>query len=128
AVTRALSLIVLLATALGLLASQGYLRREGILSGEYHALLLWCATGLVLMLRATELLTVFLSLELLSLCLYPLAAYNRRVERGTEAAIKYFLMGAFVSAFALYGIALVYGATGSTRFAGIGASFAAHTL
>ncbi len=65
--------------ALCLLASQGYLRRERILSGEYHALLLWCATGLLLMLRATELLTVFLALELLSLCLYSLAAYHRRV-------------------------------------------------
>lgn len=115
-VTRALSLIVLLAAAISLLASQGYLRREGILSGEYHALLLWCATGLLLMLRATELLTVFLSLELLSLCLYPLAAFHRRVTIGTEAAIKYFLMGAFVSAFVLYGLALLYGATGSTRF------------
>jgi NADH-quinone oxidoreductase subunit N len=115
-VTRALSLVVLLAAAISLLASQGYLRREGILTGEYHALLLWCATGLLLMLRATELLTVFLSLELLSLCLYPLAAFHRRVNIGTEAAIKYFLMGAFVSAFVLYGLALLYGATGSTRF------------
>src|SRR4029079_2685725 len=61
-------------------------------------------------------------------CPFPLAAYNRRVERGTEAAIKYFLMGAFVSAFALYGVALVYGATGSTRFAGIAESFQAQGL
>jgi NADH-quinone oxidoreductase subunit N len=120
--TRALSLVVLLATFLALLASQGYLKRERILSGEYHALLLWCATGLLLMLRATELLTVFLALETLSLCLYALAAYNRRVLVGTEAAIKYFLMGAFVSAFVLFGIALVYGATGSTRFAEIASS------
>jgi NADH-quinone oxidoreductase subunit N len=118
--TLALALVVLVATALCLLASQGYLRRERILSGEYHALLLWCATGLLLMLRATELLTIFVSLELLSLCLYCLAAYHRRVNVGTEAAIKYFLMGAFVSAFVLYGIALVYGATGSTRLADIG--------
>jgi NADH-quinone oxidoreductase subunit N len=74
------------------------------------------------MLRATELLTVFLALETLSLCLYALAAYNRRVLVGTEAAIKYFLMGAFVSAFVLYGLALVYGATGSTRFSEIGSA------
>jgi NADH-quinone oxidoreductase subunit N len=123
--TRALSLVVLLATFLCLLASQGYLRRERILSGEYHALLLWCAVGLLLMLRATELLTVFLALETLSLCLYALAAYHRRVEVGTEAAIKYFLMGAFVSAFVLYGLALVYGATGSTRFAEIASALQA---
>ena len=121
--TRALSLVILLATFLGLLASQGYLRREGILSGEYHALLLWCATGLLLMLRATELLTIFLALELLSLCLYPLAAFHRRLTLAGEGAIKYFLMGAFVSAFVLYGIALLYGATGSTHLDRIAESF-----
>ncbi|HYG61267.1 MAG TPA: NADH-quinone oxidoreductase subunit N [Thermoanaerobaculia bacterium] len=119
-VTLALSLVVLVATALSLLASQGYLRRERILSGEYHALLLWCATGLLLMLRGTELLTIFVALELFSLCLYCLAAFHRQVNVASEAALKYFLMGAFVSAFILYGIALVYGATGSTRMAEIG--------
>jgi NADH-quinone oxidoreductase subunit N len=118
--TYALSLVVLLATGLCLLASQSYLRRENILSGEYHALLLWCACGLLLMLRATELLTIFVSLELFSLCLYSLAAYHRRLTIATEGALKYFLMGAFVSAFILYGIALVFGATGSTRLTEIG--------
>ncbi len=77
--TLAFSLVVLTATVLGLLASDGYLRREGILGGEYHALLLWCAAGMLLMLRATELLTVFVALETLSLCLYALAGYNRKV-------------------------------------------------
>lgn len=122
--TYALSLVILLATGLCLLASQGYLRREGILAGEYHALLLWCATGLLLMLRATELLTIFLSLELFSFCLYSLAAFHRRISIASEAAIKYFLMGAFVSSFVLYGIALVYGTTGSTRLAEIGPALA----
>src|SRR5258706_46574 len=117
--TLTFTLIVLLATVISLLASQSYLRREGILGGEYHALLLWCAVGLLLMLRATELLTVFLALETLSLCLYCLAAFHRRISISSEAAIKYFLMGAFVSAFALYGIALIYGGTGSTHFEGI---------
>jgi NADH-quinone oxidoreductase subunit N len=114
-ITLAFSEVVLVATVLCLLASDSYLRRERILAGEYHALLLWCATGMLLMLRATELLTIFLALELLSLSLYSLAAYHRRVSLAVEAAIKYFLMGAFVSAFVLYGIALLYGATGSTR-------------
>ncbi|HEX5761113.1 MAG TPA: NADH-quinone oxidoreductase subunit N [Thermoanaerobaculia bacterium] len=118
-VTLGFSLVVLVATALGLLASDGYLRRERILAGEYHALLLWCAVGLLLMLRATELLTLFLALETLSLCLYTLAAFHRRVEVGTEAALKYFLMGAFVSAFVVFGIALLYGETGSTRLEAI---------
>jgi NADH-quinone oxidoreductase subunit N len=123
-VTYSLSLVILLATGLCLLASQGYLRREGILSGEYHALLLWCATGLLLMLRGTELLTIFLSLELFSFCLYSLAVYHRRLAIASEAALKYFLMGAFVSSFVLYGLALVYGATGTTRLAEVGARLA----
>ncbi len=121
------SLIVLVSAALALLASQSYLKREGILGGEYHALFLWCTAGMLLMLRSTELLTVFVSLELLSLCLYALAAYDRKTVVGSEAAIKYFLMGAFASAFVLYGVALLYGATGSTYFEGIGAAFATGT-
>jgi NADH-quinone oxidoreductase subunit N len=112
--TLAASLVVLAGTLLGLLASASYLRREGIENGEYQALFLWCAAGLLWMLRGTELLTIFLALELLSLCLYALAAFHRQVVLGSEAAIKYFLMGAFASAFVLYGIALVYGETGST--------------
>lgn len=118
------SLIVLASAALALLASQSYLKREGILGGEYHALFLWCTAGMLLMLRSTELLTVFVCLELLSLCLYALAAYDRKTVVGSEAAIKYFLMGAFASAFVLYGVALLYGATGSTFFDAIGAAFA----
>lgn len=124
-VTLAFAGVVLLSTVLGLLASQGFLRREGILGGEYHALLLWSAAGMLLMLRATELLTVFVALETLSLALYALAAYHRRVVIGSEGAIKYFLLGAFASAFVLYGIALVYGETGSTRFDAIERAFAA---
>jgi NADH-quinone oxidoreductase subunit N len=119
-VTLGFSLVVLVAAALAILASDGYLRRERILAGEYHALLLWCAVGLLLMLRATELLTIFVALELLSLCLYTLAAFHRQVTLGTEAALKYFLMGAFVSAFVLFGLALLYGETGSTKLADIG--------
>jgi len=118
--TLAFSLVSLLVTLLCLLASQGYLKREGILAGEYHALLLWCVTGVLLMIRATDLLTVFLALELLSLCLYCLAAFHRRVAIGTEAAIKYFLMGAFVSAFLLFGVALIYGAMGTVNLHEIG--------
>jgi NADH-quinone oxidoreductase subunit N len=122
--TLAFSLVILASAVLCLLASDGYLRREGILAGEYHALLLWCAVGLLLMVRATELLTVFLCLELFSICLYSLAAYHRRIKLASEAAIKYFLMGAFVSGFVLFGIALVYGETGKTRLEDIGAVLA----
>lgn len=115
AFTIAATIIVLLATTLALAASQAYLTREGILTGEYHALVLWCAAGMVLLIRANELLTIFLALELLSVCLYALAAFHRRLSVATEAALKYFLMGAFVSAFILYGLAILYGETGSTR-------------
>jgi NADH-quinone oxidoreductase subunit N len=118
-VTTVGSIVVLIAASLALLASDGYLRRENLLSGEYHALMLWSAAGMTLMLRATELLTVFIALELLSVCLYALAGYHRRVAVAAESAIKYFLMGAFVSAFVLLGIALLYGETGSSQFAGI---------
>jgi NADH-quinone oxidoreductase subunit N len=121
------STIVLAAAALALLASQGFLRREGILGGEYHALFLWCSAGMLLMLRSVELLTIFVCLELLSLCLYALAAYNRKVVVGSESALKYFLMGAFASAFVLYGIALLYGATGSTYLPEISSALAAGT-
>jgi NADH-quinone oxidoreductase subunit N len=124
ALTAAGSMIVLVSMALALLASQGYLLREKILGGEYHALILWCACGMLLMLRSVELLTVFVSLELLSLCLYALAAFNRKVVVGSEAALKYFLMGAFASAFVLYGVALLYGTTGTTFLAGIAAAIA----
>ena len=112
--------IVLLATFLALLASIGYFRRERLRAAEYTALLLWCAAGVLFMGRATELLTAFVSLELLSICLYALAAYHRRISISLEAGTKYFLMGAFVSAFFLLGIALLYGATGTTHLAGIG--------
>jgi NADH-quinone oxidoreductase subunit N len=123
-VTLVLAEIVLLSALLTLLASQSYLRRERLQGGEYPALLLWCTAGLLLLARATELLTLFLALELLSFCLYALAAYHRRLAFATEAGIKYFLMGAFVSSFILLGIALVYGETGSTRFARIGEELA----
>ena len=122
--TLAFAGIVLICAFLSLLASDGYLRRAGILAGEYHALFLWCVVGLMLMIRARELLTLFVALELLSLCLYALAAYHRANDRAVEAAIKYFLMGAFVSAFVLLGIALLYGQIGSTDLAEISQALA----
>ncbi len=121
--TIAISWVVLLSTLLALLASEGFLRREGLSAGEYYSLLLWCAAGVLLMTRAQELVTLFVALELLSICLYSLAAYHRRLPLSTEAGIKYFLMGAFVSSFVLLGIALLYGEAGSTRFGVLAAHF-----
>lgn len=122
--TAAFSQAILLATALALLASDGYLRRERLSVGEYPALVLWCACGCLLLVRGVELLTIFLALELLSVGLYGLAGFHRRAAGSAEAAIKYFLMGAFVSAFALFGIALVYGETATTRLDAIGVRLA----
>lgn len=107
--------VVLLCLALSLLGSHGYLRREKLPPGEYTALLLWSATGALLMARTAELITLFLALELLSICLYALAAYHRRLSVATESGIKYFLNGAFISCFVLLGIALVYGDSGTTN-------------
>ena len=101
-VTSILGVVILIATFLCLLASNGYPAPRAVSApAEYTAILLWCAAGTLLMLRATELLTVFVALELFSICLYTLAGYHRRNVMSTESAIKYFLMGAFVSAFVL---------------------------
>jgi NADH-quinone oxidoreductase subunit N len=121
--TAALSLVILLATLLSVLGSRGFLEREGLAAGEYHALLLWCAAGVLLLTRATGMVTLFVALELLSICLYSLAGYHRRLSVSTEAALKYFLMGAFVSSFVLLGIGLLYGETGSTSLAAIAELF-----
>jgi NADH-quinone oxidoreductase subunit N len=120
--------IILAATALGLLVSQGYLRREQVEGPEYHALLLLSASGMLLMTSANDLIVVFLALEILSIALYVLAAFDRsRLESG-EAGLKYFILGAFSSAVMLYGVAMVYGATGTTALSGIAGFLAANTL
>jgi NADH-quinone oxidoreductase subunit N len=111
--------VILGATLLALLISGGYLRREGLESPEYFALMLCSATGMMLMATANDLITVFLSLEILSIALYVLTAFDRRRLVSQEAGLKYFLLGAFSSAVLLYGIALVYGATGTTNLSGI---------
>ena len=125
ALTTFFSFLVLAAAALSLAGTHRYLRREKILQGEYHALFLWSVTGVLLLVRATDLLTLFLALELLSICLYALAGFHRRLAESTEAALKYFLMGAFVSGFVLLGIALIYGESGATQISGITEALAA---
>lgn len=86
---------------------------------ERHALLLTSAIGAMVMVAANELIVLFLGLEILSLSLYLMAASDRRREQSQESGLKYFILGGFASAFLLYGIAMVYGATGSTRISGI---------
>ena len=92
--------------------------------GEFYPLLLFSVVGMMIMAMAKDLIVVFLSLELLSIPLYVLAGFARTRTGSQESALKYFLLGAFSSAFQVYGIALVYGATQSTSFANISKSIA----
>jgi NADH-quinone oxidoreductase subunit N len=112
--------IILSASALGILLSPAYLKRLNLLhQGEYYALMLLGTTGMLIMVAATSFLTIFLGLEMLSLALYILCGFVMRRVTSRESSMKYFLLSSFASAILLYGIALTYGATGSTSFAGI---------
>lgn len=122
-------LIVLLAAAFGLLYSPGYIERQGITQpGEYYTLLLLSTLGMLLLASASNLMIVFAGLEVLSLALYLLSAYVVGRMRSQEAGMKYFLLSSFASAFLLYGMALTYGATGSTSLSGIRAFVSGHPL
>jgi NADH-quinone oxidoreductase subunit N len=113
--------LVLLAVAgLGVLLSFVYLRRSGEYRAEYYTLLLLATAGMTLLAAAVDLILVFLALELLSLSLYLLTGFSFRRIASSEASMKYFLQGAFSSAFFLYGIAFAYGAVGSTSLSALG--------
>src|SRR5439155_13751 len=110
--------------ALTVLVSFEYLEREALLVPEYFALLLFATLGMMLMAGAQDLMVLFLGLELMSISVYVLAGINRRSAAAAEAALKYFLLGAFASGFLLYGIALVNGATATTNLTLIGVQVA----
>lgn len=120
-----LRFIILIATGLGILLSVSYIPLINRQVGEYYALLLLCAAGMAMMGSATDLMVVFIALEILSLALYILCGLHRENPRSSEASMKYFLLGAFASAFFVYGAALVYGAAGSTQYDAIAATLAA---
>lgn len=105
---------------LTVLVSFDYLERERLLAPEYHVLIAFATLGMMFMSGGDDLMVVFLGLELMSVSVYVLAGINRRSAPAAEAALKYFLLGAFASGFLLYGIALVYGATGATNLVQIG--------
>jgi len=111
--------IIAIAVVLAALLADGYLRREGIEGPELYALIMLSASGGMVMAAANDLIVTFLGLEILSIAAYVLAAMHLKRVESQEAAIKYFVLGAFSSAFFLYGIALVYGATGTTKLPGI---------
>ena len=108
-------LIVIGVAFLAILGSIGYLKREDLDAGEFCALILFATAGMGVMAGAHELLTAFIGLEMSSIASYILASYRRDAPRSNEAAMKYFLLGSFATAFFLYGIALSFGATGSTH-------------
>ena len=108
-------LILVVVAALSIALSEKYVQTKGINYGEYYALLLFSTSGAMLMAASRELITIFIGLEILSIALYILSGFARTEARSEEAAMKYFLLGAFSSGFFLYGIALVYGGTLTTR-------------
>ncbi|MBO0731555.1 MAG: NADH-quinone oxidoreductase subunit N [Acidimicrobiaceae bacterium] len=121
-------LLISVATVLGALSSDSYLRREGLDSVVPYVLMLLAGAGAMLMAASAGLIMVFLGLEIMSISLYVMAAYHRRRRESGEAGLKYFVLGAFSSAIFLYGVALMYGATGSTQFVEMGQFLATNTL
>jgi NADH-quinone oxidoreductase subunit N len=114
------TVVILVAVVIAALLADDYLRREDLTGVSYYVLVMLSASGGIFMAKANDLIVVFLGLEILSIALYVLAGYHRRRSQSQEAAIKYFVLGSFSSAFFLYGIALTYGATGSTNITEIG--------
>ena len=107
--------IFTLSSALTILLSFEYNERKGIKAGEYYALILLCTVGMIILASSTDLIMIFLGIEIVSICLYVLAGFRRDDPVSNEAALKYFLLGAFATGFLLYGMTLIYGSTGSTN-------------
>jgi len=114
-----LSFVFLLVAAITILTSVDYLRRERMNHPEFYALLLFATAGMLMMAASNELMMVFLGLEILSISTYVMAGFRRTDLKSNESALKYFLLGSFSSAFFLYGVALIFGATGSTKLSDI---------
>jgi NADH-quinone oxidoreductase subunit N len=114
-----LTALFLLIGLLGVTVAYSYIKRMGLERGEYYALLLFSVIGMILMAQASDLIVTFIALELLSIPLYVLAAIAYPKTDSEEAGIKYFLLGSFATGFIVYGIALIFGATGTTSLAGI---------
>jgi NADH-quinone oxidoreductase subunit N len=107
--------VVLLVALVVVLSSFDYLEVQGIKAGEYYALLLFASVGMMLMSSAIELVLIFIALEISSISTYVLAGFRRHAAESAESSIKYFLLGSFATAFFLYGVAMVFGATGTTN-------------
>ncbi|NIQ03001.1 MAG: NADH-quinone oxidoreductase subunit N, partial [Nitrospinaceae bacterium] len=114
-------IIFAVSSALAILISVDFNEREGIRVGEYYGLILFCTVGMIILASSTDLIMIFLGIEIVSICLYVLAGIRRNDQKSNEAALKYFLLGAFATGFLLYGMTLVYGSTGSTNLLKIAA-------
>ena len=112
--------LVAVVTVVVILTSYEYMSVQGIRAGEYYALVLFGAVGMSLMSSAVELVLIFIALEISSISTYILAGFRRRAAISSESSVKYFLLGSFATAFFLYGVALMFGATGSTSITVIG--------
>jgi len=121
---RVLKLFSLLATAVVFLYSRKYLRERSLYLGEYYVLCLFALLGVFVLISANSFLTAYLGLELMSLSLYALVAFDRDSPNAAEAAMKYFVLGAIASGVLLFGMSIIYGVTGSLRLEAISASLA----
>lgn len=117
--------LVMAIAAVVILSSYEYMAVQRIRAGEYYGLVLFCAVGMCLMSSAVELVLIFIALEISSISTYVLAGFRRRDAASSESSLKYFLLGSFATAFFLYGVALMFGATGSTNIAAIRESLSA---
>jgi NADH-quinone oxidoreductase subunit N len=122
------TMVLVVVGVLTIMFSSPVIGRDGLPKGEYYALLLFSIAGMIMMATANDLLVVFIALEILSIAVYVLTGIRRDDPRAIEAAFKYFLLGAFSSAFFLYGIAFTYGLSGSTRLDRVGAYLASQAL
>ncbi len=115
-------------TSIVILTSYEYMEAQQIRAGEYYGLVLFGAVGMCLMSSAVELVLIFIALEISSISTYVLAGFRRRAAISSEASLKYFLLGSFATAFFLYGVALMFGATGSTSMSVIGQALRPHPV
>jgi NADH-quinone oxidoreductase subunit N len=122
------NLVLIAVGALTIIFSTQTVERDGLPAGEYYAMVLFAIVGMMLMAQATDLLVIFLALETMSIAVYILTGIRRDLQQSTEAAFKYFLLGAFASSFFLYGIAFLYGTTGTTNIDEMSTRIAAQSM
>jgi NADH-quinone oxidoreductase subunit N len=128
AMSDVLKVLILVVALFAFVYARDYLRDRDMLNGEYYVLSLFAVLGMMIMVSANSFLTLYLGLELLSLCLYALVAFDRDSKAGSEAAMKYFVLGALGSGMLLYGVSMIYGATGSIELGAVAKAVAAQGM